>query len=463
MSEAIVPGEILAGKYRVEHILGQGGMGVVVAATHLHLQQKVAIKLLLEEVTPEVMARFLREARASALLKSEHVVRVLDVGELPSGRPYMVMEQLEGSDLAGVLQQKGRLDPREAVDHLLQACEALAEAHAAGIVHRDLKPGNLFLTRDADGAPFVKVLDFGISKETSADPHQPKLTSSQTVFGSPAYMAPEQMMASRDVDARADIWSLGIIFYELLTGRTPFEGSSYAELVIMVNATDPAPIAATRSDVPKALEAAILRCLDRDRARRFASVAELCAALAPFAGAAGKRSAERVARRAAAQGLSLPPPSSMPERVDAGTRDRLSLALSRASGAPTRSRLPLVGGLIAGLLLTGVAAIVGLGWLGRSPGVAASTEPSASAAAVTRAAPTATSTTPEATVAPGETIALDPAPIAAPSAPRVAATAGSSARAQASPRPPETAAPKPVVTAPPADAPKKNQLDMPIK
>ncbi|MEO7329523.1 MAG: protein kinase [Minicystis sp.] len=461
MSEPIAAGEILAGKYRVERVLGQGGMGVVVSATHLHLQQKVAIKLLLEEVTPEVMARFLREARASALLKSEHVVRVLDVGELPSGRPYMVMEQLEGCDLAELLQKRGRLDPGEAADYLLQAGEALAEAHAAGIVHRDLKPGNLFVTRDADGAPFVKVLDFGISKETSVDPHQPKLTSSQTVFGSPAYMAPEQMMASRDVDARADIWSLGIIFYELLAGKTPFDGASYAELVIMVNATDPAPLAEVRRDVPKAVEAAILRCLNRDRARRFGSIAELSAVLAPFAGAAGKRSAERIARRAPAPGLSMPPPASSMGRVDAGTRDRLSLALSRSTSAPPQSRLPLVGGLIAGVIFTGVAAIGALGWFSRAPSVGADAAPSAVAAPSSTSA--STSTVAEATVAPGETIAvaLDPPPIAPLRAsPPIPA---SSPRALPSARPLETAAPKPVVTAPPADPPKKNQLDMPIK
>jgi serine/threonine-protein kinase len=463
VSEPVVPGEVLAGKYRVEHILGQGGMGVVVAATHLHLQQKVAIKLLLEEVTPEVMARFLREARASALLKSEHVVRVLDVGELPSGRPYMVMEQLEGSDLAGVLQQKGRLDPGEAADYLLQACEAIAEAHAAGIVHRDLKPGNLFLTRDADGAPFIKVLDFGISKETSADPHQPKLTSSQTVFGSPAYMAPEQMMASRDVDARADIWSLGIIFYELLAGKTPFEGASYAELVIMVNATDPAPLADVRKDVPRAIEAAILRCLERERTRRFSSVGELAAILAPFAGASGKRSAERIARRTGT--FDQPPLSMRPtERVDAGTRDRLSLALSRSTSTPPRSRLPLVGGIAAGVILTGAAAIAGFGWISRAPTPGAEPLPASSAEAAPRpsSAPTAASSVAETTVAPAETLAAA-APTAPASAPRGGPALASAPRPPASARPAETAAPKPIVAPTPADPPKKNQLDMPIK
>ncbi|MEO7326950.1 MAG: serine/threonine-protein kinase, partial [Minicystis sp.] len=267
MAATIAEGEIIAGKYRVEKVLGRGGMGVVVAATHLSLGHKVAIKLLLPGATPEIIARFAREARASVRLKCAHVARVLDVGALENGTPYMVMEYLEGKDLSAVLKAQGQLPIAEAVQHVLHACEAIAEAHAAGIIHRDLKPANLLLTEAADGTSTVKVLDFGISKandpSSAVSGEGMSLTQTAAVLGSPAYMSPEQMKASRDVDARADIWSLGIILYELLAGRPPFMGGSYAELVIFVNASDPEPLAGARGDVPPAVEAAIFRCLEK--------------------------------------------------------------------------------------------------------------------------------------------------------------------------------------------------------
>src|SRR5580700_4611207 len=239
----IAVGQVLAGKYRVERVLGRGGMGMVVAAEHLHLRQKVAIKFLLPDATDEVVARFLREARSAARIRSEHVARVLDVAELPDGAPYMVMEYLDGSDLSRVLRKRGPLPIEDAVDYVLQAGEAIAEAHMAGIVHRDLKPANLFLTTAADGSATVKVLDFGISKdsnETNADEAM-ALTRTTAVLGSPYYMAPEQMRSTRGVDARADIWSLGIILYQLLTKSVPFKSESFVELALMVVNEEPAP------------------------------------------------------------------------------------------------------------------------------------------------------------------------------------------------------------------------------
>ena len=213
-------GEILAGKYRVERLLGSGGMGMVVAAHHLDLDEKVALKLLLPgaATNPMLVARFVREARAAAKIKSEHVARVTDVGQLEDGSPYMVMEHLEGSDLAAYLTRTGPLPVAEAVDFVLQACEALAEAHGLGIVHRDLKPANLFCVQRVDDQRSIKVLDFGISK-ISVDTASQSLTQTSALMGSPLYMSPEQMQSARTVDARADIWSLGVILFELLAGR----------------------------------------------------------------------------------------------------------------------------------------------------------------------------------------------------------------------------------------------------
>ncbi|MBM4363359.1 MAG: serine/threonine protein kinase, partial [Deltaproteobacteria bacterium] len=238
------PGEVLAGKYRVERVLGQGGMGVVVQAMHLQLEERVAVKFLLPEyaVHAEASTRFLREARAAVKIKSEHVARVIDVGTLESGAPYMVMEYLAGRDLADVLEQRGPLPVEEVVEYVLQACEALAEAHALGIVHRDLKPANLFLTKRADGSAQVKVLDFGISKAgvSSDSGADQSLTKTSAMMGSPLYMSPEQMRSARSVDARSDLWSLGAILFELMAGRPPFSGESLPELLARV-LTDPAP------------------------------------------------------------------------------------------------------------------------------------------------------------------------------------------------------------------------------
>ena len=206
-----------------------GDMGVVVAALHVGLEQRVALKFLLaHRQNPGLHERFLREARAVVSLKSQHVTRVSDVGTLDSGAPYMVMELLDGQDLDALVEKRGPLPIPEAVEYVLQACEAVGEAHRAGIVHRDLKPANLFLTTNADGSPCVKVLDFGVSKFTGAN--QLKLTAEGAAVGSPLYMSPEQMLAKGDVDTRSDIWALGVILYELVAGRTPFHAETMVGL-----------------------------------------------------------------------------------------------------------------------------------------------------------------------------------------------------------------------------------------
>jgi serine/threonine-protein kinase len=303
-------GDLLAGKYRVERVLGEGGMGYVVAALHEQLEQRVAVKLLVPELAEDqdAAARFLREARAAVRIQSEHVARVLDVGELESGAPYMVMEFLSGRDLARELEARGTFEIGPAIDYVLQACEAVAEAHAIGVIHRDLKPANLFLARRADGSPLVKVLDFGISKAlaSSSGPVNASLTAAHSLLGSPAYMSPEQARRPKDVDIRTDIWSLGVILYEFLTGDTPFHGDVPLE-VITAALSDPMPsIAAVRSDVPRALEAVVEKCMAKRPPDRYQTVAEFAEALGPFAATESMRSISRISGIIRS---SLPPPS----------------------------------------------------------------------------------------------------------------------------------------------------------
>ncbi len=285
-------GDVLVEKYRIESVLGVGGMAVVYEAHHVQLDQPCAIKVLLPEVAvdAELVERILREARAMAQLHSEHVVRVFDVDTLESGAPYIVMEKLEGEDLEALLAANGPIDVELSANLLLQVCEALAEAHTLGIVHRDLKPANLFMAKGSDGSVSMKVLDFGISKS------RPRATDAstpltQTIMGTPMYMSPEQLRSSHDVDGRADIWSLGVILFELLTGERLFNGDSVAEICVSVLNEEPMRL----SDLPVEPEIGrvIPGCLGKHVGDRFDDVAELAAALVPF----GSSGAEQMSRR----------------------------------------------------------------------------------------------------------------------------------------------------------------------
>src|ERR1019366_1676063 len=277
-----------------------GGMGWVVVATHLQLEQRVALKFMRASHTsasPEAVGRFLREARAAARIQSEHVARVSDVGTLENGAPYLVMEYLEGRDLDSVLQATPSLPLPVAIEYAMQACEGLGEVHAAGIVHRDLKPANLFLAQRSDGSVRVKLLDFGISKvAATGGGSDGAMTSTQALMGSPLYMAPEQMRSSKNVDARADIWSMGIILYEMLGGRSPFGGDTLPEVCARIMAEAPMPLREARPDVPPGLEALVMRCLEKDPQRRFQDVAALAQALAPFGQLEARTAADRIGR-----------------------------------------------------------------------------------------------------------------------------------------------------------------------
>jgi len=318
MEREVQSGQLIAGKYRVGQVLGRGGMGVVMAALHEQLNQRVALKFLTDDAfqQPEAVTRFLREARAAVQIQSEHVARVMDVGTLDSGAPYMVMEYLRGRDLKEVSSRRGPLPITEAVDFLLQACDAVAEAHSLGIVHRDLKPSNLFLTERPDGTPLVKVLDFGISKALqSGDRSQLQMTASAAIMGSPQYMSPEQIRSSKNVDARADVWALGTILHELLTGTPAYVADTVPGLLAMIVADAPPPLCASRPDAPADLEAAILRCLEKDRDRRFSSVAVLARSLERFASAETRPLVRRIAR---VLGDDAPPPTEVAPATTVG-------------------------------------------------------------------------------------------------------------------------------------------------
>jgi serine/threonine protein kinase len=275
--------DVVAGKYCIERVVAEGGMGVVYAAHHIALDQRVALKVLIFDAHHghEHVERFVREARAAARLRSEHVVRVTDAGALDCGAPFLVMEYLQGCDLAELLRLEGPLPPADVADYALQALAALAQAHAAGIVHRDLKPANLFLAVRDDGSNVLKVLDFGISKQTSQNANWKELTG-KAVLGTPYYMSPEQLRSSKNVDVRADIWSLGVVLYELLSGRVPFDGDGPGEIFSAVLEGTPVPIRDLRPELSRAWGEIVGRCLERSLISRYQDVAELARAIAPL-------------------------------------------------------------------------------------------------------------------------------------------------------------------------------------
>jgi serine/threonine-protein kinase len=401
-------GAVLASKYRVDSVLGAGGMGVVFAAMHLQLKEQVAIKLLRAETSTraDAVERFLREARVATRLRGEHVVRVLDVGTLDGGAPFIAMEYLRGSDLGAVVRTEGHLPAAVAVDYVLQACEAIAEAHSLGVIHRDLKPANLFLTKRVDGSPCVKVLDFGISKidapfpeqndplaTTGRDPdgpdssaswprlgrppsgpggtlrdrwlasdlgHRPGVTKTSALLGSPRYMSPEQLRSPRDVDVRADVWALGAILFELLTGRPPFEGDTLDEL----RAATAGPVPKLPG-IPAGLERAVHACLAREPEQRCQTVTDLADALAPYASPDGAESAKRVRRRIArASGLT----PSAPTTTLAAAAHEVPGAQPRTGDAAVRSVVLTARRAALGLAAAAAGVVATLA-LGRGAGI----------------------------------------------------------------------------------------------
>jgi serine/threonine protein kinase len=460
LAQELFPGHVIAGKYVIDRVLGRGGVGVVVSATHLALEQKVAIKFLRSDValSEDTTQRFLQEARAAAMLRSEHVARVHDFGMSEQGHAYIVMEHLEGMDLGNVL-DTGPLPIEAAVEYVLQTCLALAEAHRAGIVHRDLKPANLFLTRRPDGQPVIKILDFGISKIVPKTPRgsNAALVTTNANMGSPEYMSPEQMRSAKSVDHRVDIWALGIVLYELITGLPAFTADTIQQLFHLIDASEPTPVESLRPDVPDAVKDVIARCLQKNRMDRFADVAELAVALRPAAkGRAAALVDAVVATLDGPASVGSSPGTLAPEtstvRSNAHVISPLPTADSRAWKGPvawlgTRS----IAMLLALVVGAGVVATLLLGRI-RAPSstvshapVPSTTVPVAKAAIPPQdPAPT----TPSSAAPP--TVPMDSLPSAKPAPVKANAAHPGSPNVSVAPQPPlpsPTASPAPVVTA----------------
>jgi len=402
-------GDVLAERYRVERVLAVGGMGVVVAARHVTLNQRVAVKVLTHNAgSTQSTARFLTEAKASALLRSDHVVHVSDVGTLANGQPFMVMELLDGEDLSQVLEKEGKQSVEQAADWVLQACEGLAEAHAARIVHRDLKPGNLFRARRPDGSDIIKVLDFGVSKALSTDVRaEGTVTTTDAVFGSPLYMPPEQMQSASKADERSDVWSLGVVLYELITGKMPFDAESMAGLAVRIATDPPTRMTQVLATVPLELEGVVFKCLAKKPEERYQNIAELAADLEPFAPGSRPR-VERIQRLVF--GTTSPPrpvpsaPSLRKLAIGAETLGPLDTGDSSLPRiiVPERRRSPWP--LAAGFAVVAAAAFAGAMFVARGTQPAAPAQPSAPVVTVA-AQPSAAEATATATAKPVETVA----------------------------------------------------------
>ena len=477
---SVEPGQVVAGKYEVERVIGQGGMGTVISAVHVQLRERVAIKLLSPEASgrTESISRFMREARAAARIKSEHVAKVSDVGTLDEGTPYIVMEYLEGFDLAETIAQRGPLPSDEAIELVLQACEALAEAHSLGIVHRDLKPANLFLTHRADGTPCIKVLDFGISKVTHPGTSQAEaaLTHTTTIMGSPLYMSPEQLRATRGVDLRTDVWAIGVILYELLSGEAPFLGQSLPDISVKIAVEPPPSLRAKLPQLSALLEAIVLKCLEKDRDNRFRTLADFAVALAELAPPRARLSIDRVVGVINAAGV---PDSVLPNgiaptgvKVITGSRSTGSRITTGASSAETVSTFGTTATHGRGrrtMVVVGVIGVFGAGVLALlflRP--SASGDPANAATAsphVELAAPPPAKVEPAPVVAPALVVEPPPTPNAepAPAPPPSALVARAPRPRQPKPEPPKqptVAAPAPApAPPPPAPAPPTNLLD----
>jgi eukaryotic-like serine/threonine-protein kinase len=421
------PGTVLAGKYRVERLLGEGGMGWVVQAVHLQLDQRVALKFMRASSaseSPEGVARFLREARAAARIQSDHVARVSDVGTLPeTGAPYLVMEYLEGQDLDSLLRGRPVLPVSEALNYALQACEGLAEAHAAGIIHRDLKPANLFLARKSDGSVRVKLLDFGISKLSppTGRTSDGAKTGTQNLMGSPLYMAPEQMRSSKNVDRRADIWSMGIILYEMLSGRSPFTGDTLPEICARILADAPPSLRTPPSDVSPELEAVVFACLEKEPERRLADVATLARALSNCGPPDLRVTADRIARLLRIDSSSLPDVTLGPGVPRAVAASSFVAQTNASFGSPASPARPRRSSTTAiGVTAALAAAVLVVGGMVATRGKHADAPAVSAGSAITQGSPLVSA--PAVTLAPAPVISAAPGEPTVASAPAAAAS-----------------------------------------
>jgi eukaryotic-like serine/threonine-protein kinase len=466
-------GDIWDSKYRIERVLGEGGMGIVFEAYHLRLEQNVAIKCLLPEFAGKlaVTARFEREARAAARLRSRHVVKILDVETHPNGVPYMVMELMRGRDLENELLLRGEIPYAELCDWLVQASGALAEAHNAGIVHRDLKPSNIFLAEEP-GDRIAKVLDFGIAKSSAIVPGITyTVEGGGGICGTPNFMSPEQI-TDADIDGRSDVWSLGIVAYELLAQRSAFEAASFPALSVKIVNSDPTPLHEIRADLPRDLCDSIMKALKKDRSKRFANMTEFAEALAPY----GTRtdllrwSHSQVASGSLSlRSLPVTPESRSSALEHAATTISREVPASTLVGQTLANHKPASSKkwLLVGVGVAALVSVVGGLFVLQKPHSAAQTDMRSSAtttvtplavtatANVGNTAPASTQTTPSATATPsaplaGKTPKQDPngkKPLAG--APASTATAAPPATVSVAPAPVHTPPPSKPSAAPP--------------
>lgn len=374
----------------MEGVLGRGGMGVVLKARHIRLDEPVAIKVLHPALARDqaMAARMLREARAALRLSSEHIVRAMDVDTLENGVPYLVLEYLNGQDVKALLGERGGgLPMEEAVSIALQACRALVEAHALGVIHRDLKPGNLFIVVRPDGRRIVKLLDFGISKVNSG--REAPITRNGDILGSPAYMSPEQVRGE-ELDGRSDIFAMGVALYEMLTGVSPFQAKGFAQTCNRVLKDEPVSLAKLRPDLPAGLVGVVERCLKKNREARFNDAESLADALSPFGPLSGRAASQMSLPESQKQAV-FNPPSLIPPPSATGAQlpDSQIFSLTSAVDHPAVSavrRAPVsrtfLWMAVVALLVGGVAAAL---WLTRDAEPTAAT----GVTALTGQAPTA--------------------------------------------------------------------------
>lgn len=369
MDAPVKAGDIIDGRYRLERIIGTGGMAVVVAAIDVEISERVALKFLFRKAArhKEILQRFEREKAVIARLQGEHVAKILDSGVVKN-TPYMVMEYLQGSDLSDVLRVQKTLPLEHATEYVLQACEAVAEAHGLEIVHRDLKPGNLFLTHRADGSPCIKVFDFGIAKILAGgDEGEGSLTRTEVVMGSPFYMSPEQMISAKEVGPATDIWAMGVILYQLLSGKLPFAAKTVEKVCARVLNDSPTPLREVMPGCPDGLDEVLLGCFQRMPEERYADIGAFASALAPFAPEHARALVPRIEHRLRHPGQE--PPVSAAAAEVAKARDPEAAPEAPTVYLPRKSKKSWKGALFVafGLGMAGLGFAGGMYFRGNPP------------------------------------------------------------------------------------------------
>lgn len=449
-------GDIIDGKYRIVRLLGEGGMGAVYEGDNTRIHRRVAIKVLHSGVAEnaDAVQRFEREAQAAGRIGSQHIVEVLDLGDLPDGDRYMVMEFMDGDSLSDRIRKVGRMRPEQIYPISHQLLEGLHAAHSAGIIHRDLKPDNVFvLSEHGNQKDFVKILDFGISKFSALGNESGfSMTRTGAVMGTPYYMSPEQAKGAKGMDQRADLYSVGVILYECATGQVPFNADTFNELLFKIVLEEPPPLETLVPDIDPAFAEIIRRAMAREPAHRFQTAKEFQLAIEQWAtgsGAGAAMHADMTGPRPAMPSLAHGPPAAHSNPALAGTQGAWG-----GESQPKKSNTGLiVGAAMAAVVLLGGGGLLAMKLAGGGEETAANealdagaATPAVSAVAATTAEP-AESAKPEAAPEPAPSASAEPEepeePVAAtqPRGPRVAPQPRATAAKTAEPKTPATAQP----------------------